>query len=273
MYWLKVFLRSIFGERVWSVVQRLSPLPRHRLIRLCQRQTKRVVRAGPFAGMNFSHDTITGCDVPKLLGIYERELHGTIINLPALGIRSVVNIGAADGYYAVGLSRMFPDLRIVAFEMDARSRKLLREMAERNGVLAQIEILGRCELEELSRAIQGPQPGLVLCDIEGYEGVLMDPVKVPGLREAYLLVEIHDGKTPGVSGKIRDRFGSSHKIETIWQEKRKAAEFPFVTRYTRRLDPKHLVAAVDEGRPVRPDATPISWFWMIPNSDIANPSQ
>lgn len=273
MYRLKVFLRSIFGERVWSVIQRLSPLPRHRLIRLGQRETKRVVRAGPFAGMNFSHDTITGCDVPKLLGIYERELHGIIRNLPALGIRSVVNIGAADGYYAVGLSRMFPDLRIVAFEMEARSRKLLREMAERNGVRAGIEILGRCEAEDLPAVISAPHQTLVLCDVEGYEDALMDPEKVGGLREAYLLVEIHDNKNPGVSDRIRRRFISSHKIETIWQEKREAAEFPFVTRYTRRLDPKHLVAAVDEGRPVRPDATPMSWFWMIPNSHTANPSQ
>lgn len=271
MYRLKVFLRSILGERVWSFVQRFSPLPRHRLIRLCQRETKRIVRGGPFAGMNYIHHTIAGCDVPKLLGIYERELHGIIMGLPALGLRRVINIGAADGYYAVGLSKMLPELRVVAFEMDPRSRELLREMAERNGVLPQIEIRRRCELEDLSNVVDAV-PLLILCDVEGYEDVLMDPEKIEALRSAYLLVEIHDNKNPGVSGRIRGRFASSHAIETIWQEKRAASEFPFTTDYTRTLDAESLAAAVDEGRPVRAGATPMSWFWMIPNSPGADPA-
>ena len=74
---------------------------------------------------------------------------------------------------------------------------------------------------------------------------------------------------PGVSGRIRARFEKSHAIETIWQEERAASEFPFATGYTHALDPKHLAAAVDEGRPVRPGATPMSWFWMIPHSSRA----
>jgi hypothetical protein len=214
--------------------------------------------------MNYIHDTIAGGYAPKLLGIYERELHGIIMSLSALGIRHVINIGAADGYYAVGLSRMFPELRVIAFEMEPRGRTFVRAMAERNGVLPQIEIRGRCEAEDLSLAIVEPRQTVVLCDVEGYEEVLMDPEKVPGLRNAYLLVEIHDNKNPGVSEKIRHRFGSSHQIQTIWQEKRGPAEFPFVTRYTRALDPEQLAAAVDEGRPVRPGATPMSWFWLVP---------
>lgn len=266
MFRLKIFLRSVFGERIWSVIQRLSPLPRHRLIRLCQCKTRRVVRAGPFAGMNYIHDTIAGGYVPKLLGIYERELHMIIMSLSALRIRSVINIGAADGYYAVGLSRMFPELRVVAFEMEQRGREFLEVMAQRNGVLPQIEIRGRCELEDLSSAIGTLQQTLVLCDVEGYEDVLMDPEKVPGLRGAYLLVEIHDTKNPGVSDRIRRRFAPSHVIETIWQENRLASEFPFTTPYTRTLDPKDLATAVDEGRPLKPGGTPTSWFWMAPLS-------
>lgn len=269
MFRLKVFLRSVFGERVWSVVQRLSPLSRHRLIRLCQRETNRVVRGGPFAGMNYIHDAFAGGYVPKLLGIYERELHPIITRLSALGVRTVINIGAADGYYAVGLSRMFPELRVIAFEMEQRGREFLRAMAERNGVLPQVEIRGRCELKDLSGVIDAQQQTLILCDVEGYEDVLMDPDKVEGLRKTYLLVEIHDGKNPGVADRIRHRFGSTHTIETIWQDNREASEFPFSTCYTCTLGPEYLAAAVDEGRPVRPGATPMSWFWMIPDTSRA----
>jgi hypothetical protein len=267
MFRTKVFLRSLLGEGVWKVVQRCSTAPRHRLIRLCQRETGQTVRQGPFAGMHYIHDTISGGYVPKMLGIYERELHPSIARLANLGIDRVLNIGAADGYYAVGLCRMFPDLRVVAFETEPRGREFVRAMAERNGVLPRVEIRGTCDAAELAAVLTAPRSTLVLCDVEGYEDVLMDPAKVPGLREAYILVEIHDGKNPGVSARIRTRFEQTHAIETIWQTKRTATDYPFDTPYTRSLATGELAAAVDEGRPVREGATPMSWFWMTPKGE------
>ncbi len=266
MFKTKVFLRSILGEGVWTMVQRYSTAPRHRLIQLCQRETAQVVRVGPFAGMNYIHDTMSGGYVPKVLGIYERELHPVIARLSELGVKQVLNIGAADGYYAVGLCRMFPTLRVKAYETEPRGREYVRAMAERNGVLSRVEILGTCDLPGLQAALDEPRTSLVLCDVEGYEDVLMDPGNVPALREAWVLVEIHDNKNPGVSDRIRSRFEKTHTIETIWQTKRTAADFPFTTPYTQSLAPEHLAAAVDEGRPVRDGSTPMSWFWMTPKA-------
>lgn len=79
-----------------------------------------------------------------------------------------------------------------------------------------------------------------------------------------VLVELHDGKNPGVSERIRGRFKDSHQIETIWRQPRSAADFPFVNTYTRKLSPEHLASEVDEGRPVRDGVEPMSWFWMAP---------
>lgn len=262
----KVFLRSLLGEGVWTAVQRCSLAPRHRLIQLCQRETRRIVHSGPFAGMHYIHDTMSGGYVPKVLGIYERELHPTIARLSKLGIKTVLNIGAADGYYAVGLCRMFPTLRVLAFETEPRGREYVRAMAEQNAVSSQVEVLGNCDPAGLQAALQEPRASLVLCDVEGYEDVLMDPDKIPALREAWLLVEIHDNKNSGVSERIRARFEKTHTIETIWQTKRAAADFPFITPYTQSLAPEHLAAAVDEGRPVRDGSTPMSWFWMTPKA-------
>lgn len=265
LFYIKVFLRSLLGERIWGMVQRISMTRRHRLIRLCKRETRQKVRGGPFAGMIYAHDSISGGYVANVLGIYERELHGTISQLSLFDIHQVINIGAGDGYYAVGLSRMFPSLRVIAFEMQPRGRKFIREMAERNGVLSQIEIRSRCDIAELRDVLAAPRETLVLCDVEGFEDVLIDPEKIPALREAWVLVELHDGKNPGVSDRIRRRFEATHSIDTIWQEERKASEFPFSTSYTRRLSPKHIAAAIDEGRPVRQGMTPMSWFWMMPH--------
>jgi len=266
MFKLKMFLRSLLGEGVWTVVQRFSMARRHRLIRLCQRETRGIVRSGPFAGTIYAHDSISGGYVANVLGIYERELHGTVARLAQLGIRQVLNIGAGDGYYAVGLARMFPDLRVIAFEMEPRGREFVREMAERNGVLSQIEIRGQCGVAELRDALIAPRETLVWCDVEGYEDVLMDPGEAAALRDAWVLVELHDGKNPGVSDRVRNRFNATHSIETIWQQARTASDFPFSTSYTRSLTPEQLAAAVDECRPVLPGVTPMSWFWMTPNA-------
>src|SRR2546423_8930110 len=129
LFHLKVFLRELLGEKIWGIVRMLSPLPRHRLIRVTQKETGYVVQAGPFKGMRYSTDTVGGGYIPKLLGIYERELHAFVRDLAALNIREVINIGAADGYYAVGLARQNPATRVIAFEAEQRGRKLIEQMA------------------------------------------------------------------------------------------------------------------------------------------------
>jgi hypothetical protein len=264
MFKLKVLLRSLFGEGVWSVVQRLSFTPRHRLARLVQRETGRTVRSGPFAGVHYLHDAVSGGYIPKLLGIYERELHPVIASLPQHDIRSVINIGASDGYYAVGLARCLPAARVVAFEMEPRGQDFVRRIADNNDVGDRVTVYGRCDLPDLQSAAAGLERPLVICDVEGYEDVLLDPENVPALHSAWILVELHDGKNPNVSDRIRARFEKSHQIETILQTKRTAADFPFANAYTRSLAAEYLAAAVDEGRPVRNGITPMSWFWMVP---------
>jgi hypothetical protein len=264
MFKIKVFLRSLFGESVWSVVQRLSFTPRHRLARLVQRETGRTVRSGPFAGVHYLHDAVSGGYIPKLLGIYERELHPVIATLPQHDIRSIINIGAPDGYYAVGLARYLPSARVLAFEIEPRGQDFVRRIADQNGVGDRVMVRGRCDLPDLQAAATQLERPLVVCDVEGYEDVLLDPEKVPALRSAWILVELHDGKNAGVSERVRIRFEDTHTIETIWQQKRAAADFPFSNAYTRSLDPAHLSAAVDEGRPVREGFPPMNWFWMVP---------
>jgi hypothetical protein len=241
--------------------------PRHRLTRLCQRETGQVVQSGPFAGMTCLHDAVSGGYVPKLLGTYERELHPIISGLCDLGITRILNIGAADGYYSVGLCRVLPDASAIAFETHPRGREFIQAMAEQNGVAPRIGIRGTCNPSELRAAMRDAVNTLVFCDVEGYEDVLLDPVSVPELRDAWLLVEIHDNKNPGVSQRIHDRFQQSHTINVIWQSPRTPADFPFCNCYTLSLSPEHLAIAVDEGRPVRHGTKPMSWFWMSPRSD------
>ena len=52
---------------------------------------------------------------------------------------------------------------------------------------------------------------LILMDIDGGEGLLLDPEAVPELTFAHLLVEIHEGHGP----KLRERFCNSHTLMNV----------------------------------------------------------
>ena len=102
------------------------------------------VQAGPFAGMRMVARQPGGFSTPGLIGAYERELHDVLERLIASGgYDRVVNVGAGEGYYAVGLARRLPDIPIIAFEADDALPPVLRANARANGVGERVTINGR----------------------------------------------------------------------------------------------------------------------------------
>ena len=71
--------------------------------------TGSTVQNGPFKGMRLALRSSWGeGDIsPMLLGVYEQELHGVLTEFSGEKYGAIVNIGAADGYYAVGTARLF----------------------------------------------------------------------------------------------------------------------------------------------------------------------
>src|SRR5690348_10577053 len=99
------------------------------------------VRAGPFAGMHFTWaDWNPDYSAPfaKCMGTYELELHPVIEEIVTLAPRQIVEVGAAEGYYAVGFARRLPATEIVLFEELEQGRRLLLNIAEANGVAPRI---------------------------------------------------------------------------------------------------------------------------------------
>ena len=217
-----------------------------------------VVIGGCFAGLVLprgARETL----VPKLLGIYERELGAVIEEVVRQGFEIIVNVGAAEGYYAVGLARRIPGAVVHAFEMDESARSLLCETADANGVADRVVIKGRCEPADLGECLTLTGRNLIVCDAEGYESVLLDPCLVPQLSHAFMLVELHQLKCPGITELLRARFERSHRIDEIGQELRSAGEFPYRTFYTRLLPDRLVLNAISEWRSEQQ-----SWLWMRP---------
>ena len=213
------------------------------------------VQAGPFAGMRYPDFAFERVDSysPKLIGCFEQELADALERAIGRGPSAAVNIGAADGYYAIGLALRLPDAAVVAYEADEAKHELLRALAGFNGVGDRIELLGACDADALAARL--PEGALVVCDCDGCELELLDPDRVPALRGAPILVEAHDLLVPGITPALRERFAATHAITEIPTVPRYVDDFPQLgdlPLVTRQL-------AISEFR-----GAPMSWLVLEP---------
>jgi hypothetical protein len=175
------------------------------------------VRTGPFAGFEYPDWAMTEVDLfsPKILGTYEVETMPALEALLALEPSTAINIGAAEGFYAVGLALRLPGAVVHAFEIDERLRSQLKAIAEHNGVADRIRIEGECTVDALRELVR-PEPGtLIVSDCEGGELELLDPIAIPALTSSALLVETHDLLVKDATRVVADRFAPTHQIGHI----------------------------------------------------------
>ena len=233
--------------------------PADYLARLVRARTGMRVRAGPFQGMRYIDRSVGSAFLPKLLGIYERELNDCIEEACGLNFPLIVDIGAAEGYYAVGMALRNPSARVVAFESDPEGRDALRALAKLNDADLRIEIRGSCEPPDLGTVLFNADRCLLICDTEGHEKVLLKPEVIPALARAHLLVELHEFVHRGITEQMQERFRSTHHVRHIRQELRSRHDFPYRTPGTFLGPVEALEWAVSERRPER-----MAWLWMRP---------
>lgn len=226
--------------------------------RIVLRKTSGIVQSGPFRGMQYISRSHHNALPPKLLGIYERELSASLEEAIGLQPDLVVDVGAAEGYYAVGLAQRLAHAKVIAYEAEPSVRNLLYELAKLNKVQDQITIHGHCTREKLVSSLSVDRKLLLICDAEGAEVILLDPIRIPALRSTFILVELHEGIIGGLSEEIRERFASTHTIQAIHQEPRMRSEFPYETLSTTIL-PSFIDYALNEERMYRQ-----MWYWMKP---------
>jgi hypothetical protein len=152
--------------------------------------------------------------VPKIIGSYERELHPILDGLLGAAFSDVVDIGCAEGWYAVGLARCWPTVRVHAFDTDPRAQLLCRRMAAANGVGDRVNVGGLCDAGTLLRLPLGPR-ALIISDCEGYEAELFSYSVAQHLRAHDLLIEVHDRDKPELGLQLRSMFSATHRCTVI----------------------------------------------------------
>lgn len=172
-----------------------------------------IVMGGPFAGMVYGGAASEGARVARLLGVYEASLVPVIESIVARKVPVILDVGCAEGYYAVGLARRMPDTVVHAHDINPKARALASELAKANGVSDRVLIGGEVGHADFDLCLR--QETVVICDIEGAEETLLDPVAAPGLVQADILVEVHDAFTPGLTDRLAERFAATHKVTRI----------------------------------------------------------
>ena len=169
------------------------------------------VLSGPFRGMHSVARASEGGRAPRIIGAYEAALVPVLEGIIASAPELIIDIGCAEGYYAVGLARRLPATRVIARDADPAAQEMCRAMATANGVTVEVGgLFTGPDFDICTRA-----RSVVICDIEGAGDALLDPATTPGLTRADILVEVHEAMRPGLTQRLAARFAPSHHITRL----------------------------------------------------------
>jgi hypothetical protein len=179
---------------------------------------------GPFRGMRYMASSSGSMLGAKLVGSYESQLQKWIEAAVDAGYERVIDIGCAEGFYAVGLALKLPAAEVIAFDTNPEALKLLRELAALNGVGSRMDARLECTPSVLGTLAVGKT--LIICDVEGAEGDLFSAGNVPALATADAIIETHDDQIPGITQRLIARFVDTHKIEVVFHERKEPGRYP-----------------------------------------------
>lgn len=225
-------------------LRRIVGLYRRRLSRKIFAQCGGIIQYGPFAGMHWLDNPHRGRSEQGgiIFGLYEQEVLENLVGAPS-GYRVFVDVGAADGYYAVGLLHTGRVDRSVAFESMAECRAAIARLAAENSVSDKITILGTASdrFEDMLSAHKiNSQESMFLFDIEGAEFKILTEKVFDFLRNSLIIVETHAhiyADPQGEMDRLIKRASRTHRATTWYPGARnpwtikELDEFPEIDRW------------------------------------------
>lgn len=215
------------------------------------------VLGGPFRGMLYENRTYFGPVTPRWIGSYEKELHTIISSIHHHRPDCIVDIGAAEGYYSVGLARNFPSINVVSYETNPLSlwhQRTLKALNKAENLLIQ----RYCSHEDLCRL--GDKRCFILSDIEGGELDLFSEEVISKLTTSIILIELHshyDISIEGVASVLEHRFRATHSISFLSPAHRSAADIEI--EHPPAFSDAMMVSAMNEHR-----SQLQKWMYCVP---------
>ena len=169
---------------------------------------------GPFKGMKYPSIDITELTLaPKISGSYEGHLSPVINEMICTPYENIIDVGCAEGYYAVGFAKRIPQSTVHCYDVNESDLEFCKKMADLNGV-SNLTYNKFCSPDTLINFNYGKR-SLIFCDCEGYELELFTSKVVTALKNTDVLVELHDVINPIISETLLKRFSSTHDVRII----------------------------------------------------------
>ena len=250
LLWNKVrCVKNSLSMRIWNLNIRWA-------VYRVNMNTKMQVVTGPFAGMIVSSEHVFGAPIAKLLGTYEKELHPYLQKIIQSGVSKVMDIGGAEGYYAIGMALQESVKHVLVWESLGTGREIKKKLAQSNLVEGKIRINEECDEAALYEAIMHSSTnGFLIMDIEGAELELLSLRVCEALHSWKFIVEIHEFIIPGCREILLERFKKSHSVTIVRTRERVKEDYPM--RAPLLISVKKWL--MNEGRP-----GPMEWLVGMP---------
>ncbi len=176
---------------------------------------KKIVYSGPFKDLKYKDFSSHGSSIyAKLLGSYEAELHDFVNLMISSDLDYVVDVGCAEGYYAVGFALKLKDIKVHAFDISEYAQKLCKDMSILNDVSNKVIIKGEVN-KNFFLNLPKDKKGLIIFDCEGAESELIDEKVLNHLSNCNFMVELHEFIVRGIENKLIRLFENSHNTKII----------------------------------------------------------
>jgi hypothetical protein len=192
----------------------------------------------------------------KILGLYEQQVISWIVNQPKK-FDLFVDVGAADGFYAIALLKSSKTERAITFEISADDRTICQDMSKLNSVFNKISIEGEAKRIDLMKLLRTSSNALVLVDIEGEEFDLINLDLLETARTHSMIIEIHAMSKSENFQEFYKICQIFHHCEILTSSER---SFP-LDEFTSGLTDNERALLLSEGRPFS-----MHWFALTPRS-------
>lgn len=244
------WLEDLFFNKIWSY-ERFNAA-------FCKALDNRIID-GFAKGMQYvSSVPWTRLVVNRLVGTYEMELLPFFQSFDKNSPTTIFDIGAAEGYYAVGSLVRWQNSNVYAWEMDADARAIMKTLAAKNKVKERLQINETCTTTQLERALNTLSPELIIMDIEGEEVNLCSEEVIKNSQQSSWVIECHSEE---IVTTLHHRFSKTHEVEIIKNRTLSYDDVKVKLPWVYTFFPQDRWRVVREGRVI---ATP----WLIAKPKI-----
>ena len=196
---LEYFAPILYSQRKTSKTM-LEAWRRETLAQRCERISLETfdlcegkVLRGLFSGLKLNRDTCWGkSDLgAQCLGFYEKEILDVIAVQDPFD--TFLNLGSADGFYAVGMLHAKMAKKAICFELSEEGRSQVKENWLINESPGELEVHGEATEQSIYSVVNRlSENTLVLIDIEGGEFGLLSQDLIALIGKYKVIIEIHN---------------------------------------------------------------------------------